>query len=160
MNWERKAGENLLDKWLCGSKWNTRTCFCFCSIPNWKMKTSIGVWRTCFLWLFYSDLERYKDLSGSRTSLSGKMDSFRKAAKNKWSALRRAVSLERVDHGATYDNAEPRLKKSPSLQSLAKRFSFGRKEKPGSQADFSPKPKHSRWAIRICQAIGYPYFTF
>ena len=102
-----------------------------CQLPCLYFVVFIISIKHCYF--IFSDLEKYRDLSGSRTSLSGKIDSFRKAAKNKWSALRRAVSLERVDRAGTSDEASGgmgKLKKSPSLQSLAKKInSFRKKDK-------------------------------
>ncbi|XP_070531928.1 dentin sialophosphoprotein-like [Ptychodera flava] len=75
---------------------------------------------------YVSDLERYGDLSGSRTSLASrssvtdKIQSFGRAAKKKFSSLRRAVSLDRLDKADRNDMFEtPRMKKSPSLRSLS-----------------------------------------
>ncbi|XP_064650201.1 uncharacterized protein LOC135501806 [Lineus longissimus] len=104
---------------------------------------------------FGSNLQASKNLSGSRTSLSEKMDNFKAKAKTRFNTLRRAVSLESLDrksHSGSVDFSGPAketsgLKKAPSLSSL---FKFGsakkKKTKPKSRpstpviASGSPKP--------------------
>ncbi|XP_077986938.1 uncharacterized protein LOC144441254 [Glandiceps talaboti] len=75
---------------------------------------------------YISDLERYSEMSGSRTSLASrssvtdKIQSFGKAAKKKFGSLRRAVSLDRIDRKSQPDFYDrPKMKKSPSLRSLS-----------------------------------------
>lgn len=92
---------------------------------------------------YFSDLEKYKDLSSSRTSLSGRMGSIKKSAQKGFSKLRRAISLERVDKSEEdQSNDTPgRLKKSPSITSLRDKLPFRRKS---SDAGQSQRPNSAR----------------
>ncbi|XP_033105200.1 uncharacterized protein LOC117107597 isoform X2 [Anneissia japonica] len=79
-----------------------------------------------------SDLSRQSNLSSSRTSLasrasiSEKMSSLGRATKKKFSSMRRALSLDRIDKANTVEEP-PKMRKSPSLRSLTS--SLGKKFK-------------------------------
>lgn len=76
---------------------------------------------------YESDLQRHHGLSGSRTSLADKMGGFRQSMKRKFSRLRKAVSLDRLDKTDS-PASEPSSGlagsrwKSPSLTSLTSHF--------------------------------------
>ena len=85
-------------------------------------------------------MEQSKALSGSKTSLSGRVGGLRDSAKRKWGQLRRAVSLERMDKeeeavkGEVKQKDSGKIKKSPSLQSLTNLFR-GRRNSKGSEME-------------------------
>ena len=84
-----------------------------------------------------SDLQRHRGLSGSRSSLADKMGGFRRSVKRKFSRLRRAVSLDRLDK-TDGQVGEPTVGmaggrwKSPSLTSLTSVFKK-KKNRDGSR---------------------------
>ena len=76
----------------------------------------------------FSDLDKYSDISESRSSLFERMNSAKKTARKGLSRLRRAISLERVDNS----DDEGQMKKSSSIRSLKDKLPFRRKSTDSS----------------------------
>ena len=108
-----------------------------------------------FSFLLYSDLEKYRDLSGSRSSLANKVSGLRDSARKSLRKFRRAVSLDRLDKagqeksnhdsdsssvaGSVAGSVKSQIfKRSPSIRSLAERLSFRNKKKGGSTDEYGP----------------------
>ncbi|XP_023930451.1 serine/arginine repetitive matrix protein 2 [Lingula anatina] len=87
---------------------------------------------------YRSNLEESKELSGSRSSLMDRMEGLRRSAKSKFKAIKRAMSLDRIDKSReSTDSKEPgkvKVKRAPSLQSLRLSFSKKKEDRPSNQA--------------------------
>ena len=88
----------------------------------------------------FSDLDKYSDISESRSSLFERMNSVKKTARKGLSRLRRAISLERVDNS----DDEGQMKKSSSLRSLKDKLPFRRKSTDSSGEKQQPNNATTR----------------
>ncbi|XP_022085302.1 uncharacterized protein LOC110976394 [Acanthaster planci] len=111
---------------------------------------------------FNRNFEHYSDLSGSRlsitsrASISEKMQSIGKATKKKFSSMRRALSLDRIDTSTQEDDTQPKLKRSPSLRSLTGIFS--KKDKTHDNTD-SKRNLHKKRSASISGLYVRPQRT-